>query len=179
MPRRADPLPLRCLNCSGPFARMTSENTFGTPARKESGSGAAMTVLSMVAIVAMVVAGWLWHRSTSAQPSDALSASGDVKAVLHLEGFVVNLDSASGNGYLRVGIDLGLGAALKEGEARSAAVARVRDSVLSVLGTCSVEELLTVGGKAKLKDDLLNTIRERVPEIQCEEVYFTEFLVQH
>jgi len=179
MPRRADPLPLRLLNCSDSFTRMTNENTFGTRARKESGGGVAMTVLSFVAIVALAVAGWLWLRSNSAQPSDALSATGEVKAVLHLEGFVVNLSGASGNGYLRLGIDLGLGAALQEGEPKSAAVARVRDSILSVLGSCSVEELLTVAGKAKLKDDLLNTIRERAPEIQCEEVYFTEFLVQH
>ena len=91
----------------------------------------------------------------------------------------MNLSGASGNGYFRVGIDLGLGVELKAGEERAAAIARVRDSILSVLGSRSVEELLSAPGKAKLKDDLLNTIRERVPEIQCQEVYFTEFLVQH
>jgi flagellar protein FliL len=158
---------------------MTSQTTFGTRARKESGNGLALTVLSLVAIVAVMAAGWFWHRSGSAQASDALSSSGEVKAVQHLDGFVVNLSGASGNGYLRVGIDLGLAVELKEGQARSAAVARVRDSILSVLGSRSVEELLGSAGKAKLKDDLLNTIRERVPEIQCQEIYFTEFLVQH
>jgi flagellar FliL protein len=158
---------------------MTSQTTLGTRARKESGNGVAMTVLSLVAIVAVVAAGWSWHRSDSAQVSEAPSSSSEVVAVLHLDGFVVNLSGASGNGYLRVGIDLGLGVELKEGQVRSAAVARVRDSILSVLGSRSVEELLSVAGKAKLKDDLLNTIRERAPEIQCQEVYFTEFLVQH
>lgn len=158
---------------------MTSQSTFGMRARKQSGNGAAMTALSFVAVAALVVCGWLWHRTTSAQLSDAVSSAGEVRAVQHLDGFVVNLSGASGNGYLRVGIDLGLGVELKAGEERAAAIARVRDSILSVLGSRSVEELLSAPGKAKLKDDLLNTIRERVPEIQCQEVYFTEFLVQH
>jgi flagellar basal body-associated protein FliL len=158
---------------------MADQTTFGMRTRKQAGNGLAMTALSIVAIVALVVAGWSWHRSTSAQLGEALDSASEVKSVLHLEGFVVNLSGASGNGYLRVGIDLGLGVELKEGAARSAAIARVRDSVLGVLGSRSVEELLTAPGKGKLKDDLLNTIRERVPEIQCQEVYFTEFLVQH
>jgi flagellar FliL protein len=148
-------------------------------ARRQSGNSVAMTVLSCVAVAALAVGGWLWQRSTSAQLSDVVASAGEVRAVQHLDGFVVNLSGASGNGYLRVGIDLGLGVELKAGEARSAAIARVRDSILSVLGSRSVEELLSAPGKAKLKDDLLNTIRERVPEIQCQEVYFTEFLVQH
>jgi flagellar basal body-associated protein FliL len=158
---------------------MISQTTAGVRARKESGNGFAMSALSFVAIVVLAVAGWYWHSSTSAQSSDALGSSAEVKAVQHLDGFVVNLSGASGNGYLRVGIDLGLGVELKAGEAQSAAVARVRDTILSVLGSRSVEELLSAAGRAKLKDDLLNAIRERVPEIQCQEVYFTEFLVQH
>jgi flagellar FliL protein len=158
---------------------MADQTTFGMSTRKQAGNGLAMIALSFVAIAALVVAGWSWHRSTSAQLSETPGSAGDVKMVQHLDGFVVNLSGASGNGYLRVGIDLGLGVELKDGEARSAAIARVRDSVLGVLASRSVEELLSAPGKVKLKDDLLNTIRERVPEIQCQEVYFTEFLVQH
>lgn len=158
---------------------MADQTTFGMRTRKQAGNGLGMTALSFVAIVALALAGWSWHRSTLAQLSEGSGSAGDVKSVLHLDGFVVNLSGASGNGYLRVGIDLGLGAELKESEARSAAIARVRDSVLGVLASRSVEELLGAPGKAKLKGDLLTAIRERVPEIQCQEVYFTEFLVQH
>jgi len=158
---------------------MLSQTTAGVRVRKQSGNGSAITALIFVAIVGLAVAGWFWQRSTSAQLPDAVSSSGEVIAVQHLDGFVVNLSGASGNGYLRVGIDLGLGVKLKEGEERSAAIARVRDTILSVLSSRTVEELLGAAGRAKLKDDLLNAIRERVPEIECQEVYFTEFLVQH
>jgi flagellar protein FliL len=158
---------------------MISQTTAGVRARKQSGNGSAITALAVVVIVALAVAGWIWQRSTSAQLSDAVGSAGEVKAVQHLDGFIVNLSGASGNGYLRVGIDLGLGVELKDGQARSAAIARVRDTILSVLSSRTVEELLSPAGRAKLKDDLLNAIRERVPEIQCQEVYFTEFLVQH
>jgi len=98
---------------------------------------------------------------------------------MHLESFVVNLSGTSDNGYLRVGIDLGLAIEQKEGEKSTAYTGRLRDTILTVLGTRTVDELLTADGKAKLKQDILKAINDRVPELQCKEVYFTDFLVQH
>ena len=72
-----------------------------------------------------------------------------------------------------------LGVTLKEGDSRGAYNGRLRDTILTVLGTGTVDQLLTPEGKTKLKADLLKAIQNRVPEIQCREVYFTEFLVQH
>jgi flagellar protein FliL len=129
--------------------------------------------------VALTLGIWFWHRSATVEATEAEAANSDVKGLLHLDSFVTNLNSTSGNGYLRVGIDLGLGVELKDSPAQATNVSRVRDIILGVLATRSVEELLTPEGKAKLKDDLLNAIREHAPEIHCHEVYFTEFLVQH
>ena len=56
---------------------------------------------------------------------------------------------------------------------------RLRDAILTVLGTRTIDELLTADGKTKLKQDILKSINASVPEIECKEVYFTEFLVQH
>jgi flagellar basal body-associated protein FliL len=156
---------------------MADESIFETRTKKHFEGGAWMAALMFVLIAAL--AGWIWYRSTSAQPAEAQSSESEVVTVLHLDSFVVNLSGASGNGYLRVGIDLGLGSELKEGAARTAYIARARDCILSVLGTRSVEELLTSAGKTRLKEDLAAAMRERVPEIRCHEVYFTEFLVQH
>ncbi len=129
--------------------------------------------------VALALGIWFWHRTETAQATEAEAANSEVKSLLHLDSFVTNLNSTSGNGYLRVGIDLGLGMELKDSPAQATNISRVRDIILGVLATRSVEELLTPEGKTKLKDDLLNAIRERSPEIHCREVYFTEFLVQH
>jgi len=137
----------------------------------------------LIAVAAVVCAGlgaggWFWHLS--AAPSKPQSAgSAEVKSVLHLDSFVVNLQGESDSGYLRVGIDLGLGTAAEQGENQKDMIAPLRDTILTVLGTETVDELLTPAGKAKLKDQILAAIHKRLPEIQCRDVYFTDFLVQH
>ncbi|MFY9805302.1 MAG: flagellar basal body-associated FliL family protein [Candidatus Acidiferrales bacterium] len=158
---------------------MTDDPILEARLQKKSGSGTGARLMGIVMIAALGLAGWFWHRSASAQATEAAGSASEVQTVLKLDSFVVNLSGASGNGYLRVGMDLGLGIELKEGESRTADVARARDTILGVLGSRTVEELLSPEGKAKLKSDLLNAIRERVPEIRCRDVYFTEFLVQH
>lgn len=100
-----------------------------------------------------------------------------MKGTLHLETFVLNLADPGQRSYLRVGIDLGLGRELGKGE-NAAAVGPVRDTIVGVLAQSRVDELLTAKGKAKLKEDLLRALQERVPGLEVEEVYFTEFLIQ-
>jgi len=57
-------------------------------------------------------------------------------------------------------------------------VARIRDSILSVLTVCKADSLLTSEGKTGLKKNLVNALNQSVPELGVREVYFTEFLVQ-
>src|SRR5579885_2445727 len=104
----------------------------------------------------------------------------NIKATLHLEGFVVNLADPDGNRYLRLGMDLGLAKELEvqKGKGGPDPTPAIRDAVLSVLSTRLSDDLLTPEGKAKLKDDLLHTLQDRVPSLQVREVYFTDFLVQ-
>ena len=105
-----------------------------------------------------------------------------IKAVLHLEPFVVNLADPEENRFLRVGIDLGLEDPLpaKEGKGGEGEVptARIRDSILAVLSTWHSDALLAPEGKQKLKDEIVHALRERVPELGVKEIYLTEFLVQ-
>jgi flagellar basal body-associated protein FliL len=54
----------------------------------------------------------------------------------------------------------------------------LRDTILSVVSAYTADDLLTPTGKSKLKQELLTTLRERVPAAHVVEVYFTEFLVQ-
>ena len=54
----------------------------------------------------------------------------------------------------------------------------VRDTIVGVLAQSQVDDLLTAKGKAELKADLLQALQERVPGLEVEEVYFTEFLIQ-
>jgi flagellar FliL protein len=150
-------------------------------AKTKSKSKLPMILIAVVLMIGAGVGGWMWKRSASGKAKPAEPPPTAVTSVLQLDSFVVNLQDASGNGYLRVGIDLGLASASKDDDKdkQAAYLPRLRDTILGVLGTRSVDDLLTADGKTKLKDDLLKAINEHVPELQCKEIYFTEFLVQH
>jgi len=102
----------------------------------------------------------------------------EVKFVLHLETFTVNMNDPEQKTYLRIGIDLGLGVAPK-GEGKAAApTALVRDTILNVLMAAKPDEVTNSDGKKQLKQRLLDALQERAPELQVREVYFNEFLMQ-
>jgi len=145
--------------------------------QRKGNSNTLLFTLGAFVAVMLIAGGWFLHNS--GEPAAAQGDNGDIRSVVHLESFVVNLSGNTENGYLRVGIDLGVEAQVKDTGKQSPFMGRLRDTILSVLATRTVEELLTAPGKAKLKDDLLKAINDRVPELRCREVYFTEFLVQH
>ena len=47
-----------------------------------------------------------------------------------------------------------------------------------MLTAAKANDLLTAEGKTDLKHKLLAALDQRVPEIEAQDVYFTEFLVQ-
>lgn len=117
-------------------------------------------------------------KATNAAGKD--SPATQVKSVMHLEPFVVNLADPEDNRFLRVGIDLGLEttSSAKEGKEAGVPTSRVRDCILAVLSTWHSDALLAPEGKQKLKDELLHALQDRAPELGAKEVYFTDFLVQ-
>jgi flagellar basal body-associated protein FliL len=119
----------------------------------------------------------LWY-GTSRGKQESVDANGPpaVRSTLHLETFVLNLADTDRKSYLRVGIDLGLSEEIKRGE--EPPIAPVRDTILTVLGESKVNDLMTADGKAKLKQDLLRALRDRLPQLGVQEIYFTEFLIQ-
>jgi flagellar protein FliL len=159
---------------------MSDEKSAAAKSEKRSGMPMIALVMGFVLVVGLGGGGWfVFHskKSAEAAPPAPAAASG-VKSVMHLESFVINLEDSEGSGYLRVGIDLGLESEVKEGPESKAYESQVRDTILEVLGTRSADDLLTAEGKTKLKEDLLKAIQQKVPEIHCHEIYFTEFLVQ-
>jgi flagellar FliL protein len=137
---------------------------------------AAALVLPLAACAAWYL---LRHSASTAQQKP--KAEPEVRAVLHLEPFLVNLADPEGDRFLRIGIDLGLERELGEHNRAGQSempIARTRDTILMILTTCKADALMTPAGKAKLKDDLIKALREHAPELGVREVYFTEFLVQ-
>ena len=154
---------------------MPEELSVGESASKKQKTSGPLIAMGVLLVASLGATGWLWQRSTAEREASGTSA---IHSVVHLESFVVNLSGASENGYLRVGVDLGVSTDTRDSSKQSAATGRLRDAILSVLTTQSIDDLLTPEGKAKLKQDMLAAINNRVPELQCREIYFTEFLVQ-
>jgi flagellar basal body-associated protein FliL len=141
------------------------------PARNKGRAITGMITGTIAVLVAAGVAGtYLWSNSAR-----RASPSGSMSFTLPLETFVVNLNGTE-RGYLRVGIALGLARGPERKE--EIPVALVRDTILSVLSAVQAGQLLPPEGKNKLKNDILQALKNRVPQLAVEDVYFTEFLVQ-
>ncbi len=142
------------------------------------------TLFLPLGLALLTAVGSLGCNSSSRTSNDIGKGSqaSQIKAVLHLEAFVVNLADPGENRFLRVGMDLGLERPLpaKAGKGGEGEVptARIRDCILEVLSTWHSDALLAPEGKQKLKDELVHAIQARVPELGVREVYFTDFLVQ-
>ena len=107
-----------------------------------------------------------------------------VKTTVHLDTFVVNLTDPEHHAYLRSGIEIGLNKEpeKKSEKAEGAAtqpIAEIRDIVIAVVSQSKPDVLLMPEGKKKLKEDLVKQLKESLPKIGVQEVYFTEFLMQH
>ena len=122
------------------------------------------------------------ERSRTAEAAHSPGPSSAPKYIVHLEGFTVNLADPEETHFLRVTMDLGIDrlpdGVDKEKAATALPVARIRDSILSVLTVCRADALLTSDGKAQLKKNLLEALHRAAPELDVRDVYFTEFLVQ-
>jgi flagellar FliL protein len=139
-----------------------------------------VVALALIVPVAAGVARHLFQHSAST-PQQKDKAEPKVRAVLHLEPFVVNLADPEGDRLLRVGIDLGLEREVGENSRAGQGeipIARTRDAILTVLTTRNAQGLVAPEGKTNLKDELVKALHEHAPELEVREVYFTEFLVQ-
>lgn len=145
-----------------------------TKTAERSGKSHNNPVILLLLLIAAGAGAFALLERNSAQA--AVDANTKIKAIIHLENFTVNLSDPEEHGFLRVGIDLGLGSELKKG--KELPIAPVRDAIIGVLSTQHSQELLTPEGKAKMKADLRKELQDRVPEMNIQEIYFTEFLVQ-
>jgi flagellar basal body-associated protein FliL len=141
----------------------------------EKRSSRLSIALLIVAAVLMMAGVTMLSTQRTARGSSE-GGSGRARATLHLEPFVINLADVQQRSYLRVGVDLGLSREI--GRDENPPVARARDTILGILTQSQVDNLLTARGKDKLKDDVLHALQARLPELEVEEIYFTEFLIQ-
>lgn len=101
----------------------------------------------------------------------------DVKNIIELAPFVVNLADKGEARYLRLVVSIGIGET-KEEKPGPLVTTRVRNAMLAVLITKTSDEVLTDEGKATMRKQLLKAAQAAVEELPIEAVYITDFIVQ-
>ncbi|WP_333803784.1 flagellar basal body-associated protein FliL [Sulfurospirillum sp.] len=91
--------------------------------------------------------------------------------------FVVNLLSESGNRFLKVAVDLELSDPKLQPE-MDRKKSLIRDIIIRTFSSKTFEEISTLKGKDKLKDEVLDKINENLSDGQVKNIYFTDFVVQ-
>ncbi len=147
--------------------------------------------IAVAALVFLALAGTgFWYvthhglpfsRRASGPAPKAAAQDASPAAVFQLQTFVVNLADPDHSAFLRIGIALGLDkplSAISDSEKNSPYTPQVRDAVLSVLSSWKSEDLLAPDGRKKLKKQLLQCLRQRIPELGVVDIYFTDFLIQ-
>lgn len=118
---------------------------------------------------------------TKSKKSDEISLPDDsqVKHVIELQPFIVNLADKGEARYLRLTVNVGVGEAEGGGEkADPLFTTRVRNAMLAVLSSKTSDEILTTEGKNKLRKDLLRAARKASEEPEIHAIYITDFIVQ-
>lgn len=112
----------------------------------------------------------------SALPNDE-----EVKKVIELPPFIVNLADTDNSRYLRMTVSLGVGGEEGGGEKDKPDqlfMTRVRNAMLAVLAEKTSDEILTAEGKSKLRKELLKAAQAASEEPAVEAIYITDFIVQ-
>ncbi|WP_024955189.1 flagellar basal body-associated protein FliL [Sulfurospirillum arcachonense] len=91
--------------------------------------------------------------------------------------FVVNLLSESGSKYLKVALDIELDSEELAPE-MDKKKALLRDIIIRALSSKTFEEVSTMKGKDRLKDEIVNKINDVLTDGQIKNIFFTDFIVQ-
>jgi len=94
-----------------------------------------------------------------------------------LDAFTLNLKSENENVYLLVKLDLELSIKELKNEL-DAKQAVIRDAIIRILSSKSLEELSSDEGKEKAADEIINDLNPRLHDGYIKNIYFTKFIVQ-
>lgn len=112
-------------------------------------------------------------KSSSKKSTDHLA----IGPMYPMAQFVVNLLSESGNRFLKVSIDLELSDPKLQPE-MDHKKSLIRDIIIRTFSSKTFEEISTLKGKDKLKEEVLDKINENLSDGQVKNIYFTDFVVQ-
>jgi flagellar protein FliL len=94
-----------------------------------------------------------------------------------LEPFIINLANSQGNRFLKVTVTLELSSPEVHAEVNEN-VQKITDSILILLSSKSFEDVYSIQGKFKLKDEITTRVNRFLVLGHVKDAYFTEFVIQ-
>jgi len=140
--------------------------------------GVAVGFLVLACINGLLVWKVLSHDSADAKVMEPESPAvkGKEGFMFSLEPFIVNLFDEKGVRYLKVRLDVEVYDSTKEEMEKKNA--KIRDSLIVLLSSKKYEEIGSLEGKARLREEILFRLNRILGEGKAREVYFTDFVVQ-
>ena len=120
------------------------------------------------------------NTTTTQSPATAGTISSNytrVGMIYQLDQFIVNLQTQSGRRYLKTTIGLEMTTPNLENELNTKRVP-IRDTIINILSSKSLEEVSTQRGKDKLKEEIAQRINESLVDGKIRNVFFIDFAVQ-
>ncbi|RII30004.1 MAG: flagellar basal body protein FliL [Geobacter sp.] len=94
-----------------------------------------------------------------------------------LEPFIVNIYDGQELRYLKVKVEMEMATPALKSEV-DARLAPIRDAVLVLLSTKTLQDIQDVQGKNQLKDEILTAVNKQITTGKVTKIYFTDFVVQ-
>lgn len=118
-------------------------------------------------------------KTQSGKKASKPGAGEKMGILISLKPFIVNLIDEKATRYLKITIDIELEsneeAVKAEAEKR---VPQLRDTIIMLLTSKRYEEVMTLEGKLKMRDEIISRANQFLRKERIKNVYFSEFVVQ-
>ncbi len=160
----------------------------------EKGGGGAGKTIMIVAVAMLLSAGvgaggyFLGSSKASSAPAVTAEAGAEPESggglpedamgsMVKMDSFIVNILDDQGSRYLKATITLELSSE-EAAEEIGIRDAQIRDAILLLIGSKTLNELSDLQGKLQLRADLVGRINSFLTTGKVRKIYFTEFVVQ-
>ncbi len=119
----------------------------------------------------------LTDKNSPAKKKKKLKDLLEVGPMYPMDQFIVNLLSENGSRYLKTTIDLEMDKQELSAELDKKK-AIIRDIIIRILSSKTFEEISTIKGKERLKDEIVEKINEILVDGEIRNIFFTDFVIQ-
>ena len=161
-----------------------------TQEKKSGGSKLLLVIIIILLLLLLVIGGLVAYfllsgNSNQQQPQQAQkieqkhkeAALAQIGPIYPLDPFIVNLVSSNADRYLKCKIDLELDSPNLQKEIDKKLPA-IRDMIIQILSSKTVEEIQTARGKEKLKEEIKRKLNSILTTGEIRHIYFTQFVIQ-